>query len=109
MENMKCYEMKLNTFENLSAETDMTSGAKIPVNHGSGEILLYVDATGAGQMQVAAGNTVFGGKKRTVEFTEAGKYLVRLEAGPHLIKEGNSCHIQVTAPSAFSACAVELK
>ena len=99
----------LNTLEKMPAYVDCENGGKIPVQHGSGEILLIVDAVPSGTLTVSAGNTVFGGKEASFEIPEGTRSVIRLEVGPHLKagKEGN--YIEIYSPYNSSVAVIELK
>lgn len=99
----------LNALEKMPTYVDCENGGKIPVQHGSGEILLIVDAVPAGTLTVSAGNTVFGGKEASFEISEGTRSVIRLEVGPHLKvgKEGN--YIEISSPYNSAVAAIELK
>ncbi len=101
-------EIKLNTME-LMPETDYCdTGGRIPIQHGTGEILLWVESQNNGRLTVSAGNTVFGGKEKSFSLSPGVVNLIRLEVGPHLITGKKGDYIEVFSPGECAVGAIEM-
>ena len=110
MEFVNKLNLGFNDKERLPDRQQVSSIHYIPIESGTGEILLFVESEACVNLTVYAGNTVFAGKDLVVEFDSMDIHVYRLEVAPYMIQNGEGRnHIKIKADEEITLSVIELK